>query len=189
MTPATKTTATTVPAPAEVVAFWREAGEDAWFTKEEAFDTRFRNRFWDAHFAAARRELDGFMDTPEGALALMILLDQFPRNAFRGTGHMYATDPLALAFARLADARGDAGRVEPSLRVFLCLPYSHSEVMADQERAVELTRPIGGDAHAHAIGHRDVIARFGRFPHRNAILGRVTTAEEQAFLAGGGFAG
>ncbi|MDP3544808.1 MAG: DUF924 family protein [Phreatobacter sp.] len=189
MTPTTTIAATALPAPAEVVTFWRQAGEDAWFTKDEAFDARFRDRFWNAHFAAARRELDGFMATSEGALALMILLDQFPRNAFRGTGHMYATDPLALAFARLADARGVAADLDPPLRVFLSLPYSHSEVLADQERAVELTRPPGGDAHAHAIGHRDVIARFGRFPHRNAILGRATTAEEQAFLDGGGFAG
>lgn len=180
---------TALPAAAEVVAFWREAGEDAWFTKDDAFDARFRERFWEAHFAAARRELDSFMATPEGALALMILLDQFPRNAFRGTGHMYATDPLALSFARIADARGDAAHVDPALRVFLSLPYSHSEVLADQERAVELTRAIGGETHAHAIGHRDVIARFGRFPHRNPILGRTTTAEEQAFLDGGGFAG
>lgn len=189
MTPTPTNNATALPIADEVVAFWRQAGEGAWFTKDEAFDARFRDRFWHAHFAAARRELDGFMATPEGALALMILLDQFPRNAFRGTGHMYATDPLALTFARSADARGDAADVDPPLRVFLSLPYSHSEVLADQERAVELTRPTGGDAHAHAIGHRDVIARFGRFPHRNAILGRVTTAEEQAFLDGGGFAG
>jgi uncharacterized protein (DUF924 family) len=180
---------TALPAAAEVVAFWREAGPDAWFTKDEAFDARFRDRFWEAHFAAARRALDGFLATPEGALALMILLDQFPRNAFRGTGHMYATDPLALSFARMADARGDAAHVDEPLRVFLSLPYSHSEVLADQDRAVELTRAIGGEAHEHAIGHHDVIARFGRFPHRNAILGRTTTAEEQAFLDGGGFAG
>ncbi|MCZ8314631.1 DUF924 family protein [Phreatobacter sp.] len=183
------TATTALPAAAEVVAFWREAGEDAWFTKDEAFDARFRERFWEAHFAAARRALDGFMASPEGALALMILLDQFPRNAFRGTGHMYATDPLALSFAGIADKRGDAAHVDPALRVFLSLPYSHSEVLADQDRAVDLTRAIGGDTHAHAIGHRDVIARFGRFPHRNAMLGRTTTAEEHAFLDGGGFAG
>ncbi len=129
------------------------------------------------------------MATPEGALALMILLDQFPRNAFRGTGHMYATDPLALAFARVADGGAMPPMSIRPLRVFLSLPYSHSEVLADQERAVELTRAIGGEVHAHAIGHRDVIARFGRFPHRNAILGRTTTAEEQAFLDGGDLRG
>lgn len=182
MTPTPTNTATALPTADEVVAFWREAGEQAWFNKDEAFDARFRERFWHAHFAAARRELDGFMATSEGALALMILLDQFPRNAFRGTGHMYATDPLALAFARTADGRGDAAHVDPSLRVFLSLPYSHSEVLADQDRAVELTRPTGGEAHAHAIGHRDVIARFGRFPHRNAILGRESSDTEQLFL-------
>jgi uncharacterized protein (DUF924 family) len=175
--------------PADVIRFWSEAGPDAWFTKDAAFDGRFRAAFLDDHFAAARRDLDGWMETADGMLALMILLDQFPRNCFRGTGHMYATDPLALSLARIADARGDDGRINPALRVFLYLPYSHSEELADQERAVALNHRIGAPYLDHAVGHRDVVARFGRFPHRNALLGRETTAEERAFLADGGFAG
>lgn len=173
----------------DVITFWREAGPDAWFTKDAAFDARFRAAFYDDHFAAARRDLDSWTESADGMLALMILLDQFPRNCFRGTGHMYATDPLALALARVADARGDDARIDPALRVFLYLPYSHSEVLADQERAVELNRRIGAPYLDHAVGHRDVVAQFGRFPHRNALLGRETTQEERAFLEAGGFAG
>ncbi|AVO44738.1 DUF924 family protein [Phreatobacter cathodiphilus] len=175
--------------PADVIAFWREAGPDAWFTKDAAFDARFRDAFLDDHFAAARRDLDRWTESADGMLALMILLDQFPRNCFRGTGHMYATDPLALSFARRADTRGDDGRIDPALRVFLYLPYSHSEVLADQERAVALNRRIGAPYLDHAVGHLDVVARFGRFPHRNALMGRETAEEERAFLAEGGFAG
>jgi uncharacterized protein (DUF924 family) len=172
-----------------VVNFWREAGPDAWFTKDEAFDSRFRETFLDAHFAAARREFDGWRSSPDGLLALLILLDQFPRNTFRGTGHMYATDPLALSIAREADAAGADSGIDPTMRVFFYLPYSHAEDLACQHRAVELNERIGLPYLDHAIGHRAIIERFGRFPHRNRILGRETTPEEQAFLEEGGFAG
>ncbi len=128
-----------------VCGFWREAGPDRWFAKDEAFDAAFRARFQDAHFAAARRELDAWADGAEGALALMILLDQFPRNAFRGTAHMYATDPLARYFADRAIDRGLDQQLEPEVRVFLYLPFSHSEALADQERAVALNTALGGD--------------------------------------------
>lgn len=175
--------------PADVVRFWQDAGPDAWFTKDETFDRRFRDRFLDAHFAAARRELDGWRASPDGYLALLVLLDQFPRNVFRGTGHMYATDPLARAIAREADAAGADTGIDPALRVFLYLPYSHAEDLACQHRAVELNRRIGAPYLDHALGHRAIIERFGRFPHRNRILGRETTPEEQAFLDEGGFAG
>jgi uncharacterized protein (DUF924 family) len=172
-----------------VCGFWREAGPGRWFAKDEAFDAAFRARFHDTHFAAARRELDGWADDPEGALALMILLDQFPRNVFRGTAHMYATDPLARYFAGHAIERGLDQRLQGEIRVFLYLPLMHSEALADQERAVALSRPLGGVYLDSAVDHRDIIARFGRFPHRNALLGRATTADEQAFLDGGGFSG
>ncbi|MBL8581125.1 MAG: DUF924 family protein [Rhizobiaceae bacterium] len=174
---------------AEVTAFWREAGPEQWFTKDEVFDAHFRETLRDQHFAAARRELDHWMEHPEGALALMILLDQYPRNCFRGTGHMYATDPLARSFARKALAAGHDMRVEEAIRAFFYLPFSHSENLADQEIAVEKARPMGTDYLEHAIGHRDIVARFGHFPHRNRLLGRETTPEEQAFLDAGGFAG
>ncbi len=172
-----------------IVDFWREAGFEAWFRKDPAFDAAFHDRFRDLHVAAARRDLDAWADEPEGALALLIVLDQFPRNCFRGTGHMYATDPLARYFARRALAAGHDEAVEKDLRLFFYLPFSHSEDIADQEIAVERNRALGGEAEKHAIGHRDIVARFGRFPHRNLILGRETTPQEQAFIDGGGFAG
>ncbi|WP_426664423.1 DUF924 family protein [Rhodanobacter aciditrophus] len=174
--------------PQDVVRFWRDAGPDKWFDKDAAFDRDFSARFLDAHMAAARRELDRWLDGTEGALALLILLDQFPRNAFRGTAHMFATDPLALAFARAAVERGHDHAIDPALRVFFYLPFEHSEALADQDRAVALCEGLG-DYARYARIHHDVIARFGRFPHRNAVLGRDSTAAERAFLDEGGFAG
>ncbi len=175
--------------PGDVLRFWREAGPDRWFRKDPAFDRQFHDRFVGLHFAAARRELDAWATTADGALALLILLDQLPRNAFRGSGHMYATDALARHFARRLVEAGFDAQVEPELRVFCYLPFSHSEDLADQRRAVELNRRIGRPSLDHAEGHLRIVERFGRFPHRNPMLGRVTTAEEQAFLDQGGFAG
>lgn len=175
--------------PGDVLAFWREAGPDRWFRKDPGFDHDFHARFAGLHFAAARRELDAWAATADGALALLILLDQLPRNGFRGTGHMYATDPLARHFARqLVDAGFDA-QFEPALRVFCYLPFSHSEDLADQRRGVELNRRIGPPWLGHAEDHLRIVERFGRFPHRNPMLGRQATVEEQAFLDQGGFAG
>lgn len=176
-------------AAATVVAFWCEAGPARWFSKDERFDRQFRERFHDLHFAAARRACDGWLASAEGALALLLLLDQYPRNAFRGTGHMYATDALARMYATDAlDARLDQ-QVAPELRLFFYLPLSHSELLADQQRALALNRALGEPYASHAQGHLDIIARFGRFPHRNPMLGRQTSAEEAAFLQAGGFAG
>jgi uncharacterized protein (DUF924 family) len=173
----------------ELLAFWREAGMGKWFRGGAAFDDECRARWQDAHFAAARRECDDWMADADGALALVLLLDQIPRNIFRGSGHAFATDPLALHYAgRAVDAGFDA-QVEPALRFFFYLPFEHSEAMADQQRAVALFTALG-DANllGYAAAHRDVIARFGRFPHRNAALGRINTPDEQAWLeAGGGF--
>lgn len=174
---------------AEVVRFWRDAGADQWFSKDPAFDRRFRESFLDLHLAVARREHDGWVGEPQGALALMILLDQFPRNAFRGTGHMYTTDPLARHFARMAHAAEHMDSVESELRLFFCLPFAHSERIEDQDLSVELNARLGPAERSHAEGHRDIIRRFGRFPHRNPLLLRETTVEEQAFLDQGGFAG
>lgn len=137
--------------------FWRDAGRERWFRRDDAFDKLFRDRFMALHLEAAARAHDDWVEAPESALALLILLDQFPRNAFRGTAHMYATDPLALMFADRALALGHDARVEETLK--------------------------------HALVHRDIIARFGRFPHRNPAFERMTTSEEQAFLDVGGVAG
>lgn len=172
----------------DVVAFWKEAGPDKWFAKDEAFDADFRDRGHALHWAAARRERDDWMDTAEGALALLILLDQYPRNSFRGTAHQFATDPLALMFANQAVARDLHLAVEPALKNFLLLPFEHSERIEDQDRYMAL---VAGDEELEKWGklHRDIIVRFGRFPHRNAALGRRTTPEEQTFLDEGGFRG
>ncbi len=177
------------PRAAEVVKFWRDAGYEAWFRKDAEFDETFHDEFRELHFAAARRELDDWMEHPEGALALMILLDQFPRNCFRGTAHMFATDPLARYFARRALDAGHDRAVEQSLRMFFLMPFEHSENLADQHFCVEKMLPLGDELLEYAIIHRDIIHRFGHFPHRNAVLGRVTTPDEQAFLDSGGFAG
>jgi len=175
--------------PANVVNFWRDAGPQQWFSKDAAFDRRFRERFFVAHMAASRRELDGWAATPEGALALLILLDQYPRNAFRGTGHMYATDALARRMAHEMIAAGFDCQIDTDLRVFCYLPFAHSEELADQQRSVEFHRQLGRPWLDHAKAHRRIIDRFGRFPHRNAMLGRDTTPEELRFLKQGGFAG
>lgn len=171
-----------------MIAFWKAAGPEKWFARDEAFDTAFKDRFLEAHMAGARRELDGWMETADGALALILLLDQLPRNAFRGTAHQFATDPLALSLASDAVARGYLEQTEAGLRKFLLLPFEHSERLEDQDRFMAL---IGDDPEDRKWGeiHRDIILRFGRFPHRNAALGRETTAEEQAFLDAGGFGG
>jgi uncharacterized protein (DUF924 family) len=172
----------------EIVAFWRNAGYASWFTRSDAFDTELCDRFAPAHFAAARRELERWIESADGALALLVLLDQVPRNIFRDSAHAYATDPLARHYARQMLASAFDTVLDPTLRPFCYLPFEHSEDPADQELSVTLSRALGGEYLAYAVAHRDVIARFGRFPHRNRSLGRDTTPEEQAYLdAGGGF--
>jgi uncharacterized protein (DUF924 family) len=174
---------------AEIVQFWQDAGPERWFKKDAAFDDEFRTRFAAEHEAAASGALDSWGSDAEGALALMILLDQYPRNSFRGTARMFATDPKALAIAKQAIAQGFDRAVGDEMRRFFYLPFMHSEQLADQDRSVELYAPLPEESRRYAMIHRDIIVRFGRFPHRNPQLGRVTTAEEQAFLDGGGFAG
>lgn len=174
---------------ASVVEFWRAAGPGRWFSSDEDFDHRCRAAFLDQHLAAARRELDDWLQSPQGAFGLVLLVDQIPRNAFRGTAHMYATDPLARHFAqRMIDAGFDM-QIEADLRGFCYLPFEHSEDIEDQRYAVRLQEPLGAIWTDYAMIHLNVIERFGRFPHRNPLLGRVTTTEEQAFLDRGGFAG
>jgi len=175
--------------PGDVVGFWREAGVAKWFGGGPAFDADCRERFLDAHFAAARREFDGWMDNAEGSLALLVLLDQIPRNVFRGSAHAFATDPLALHYADRALEAGHDAATEPGLRLFFYLPFEHSEALADQDRSVALFTALGEKMTLdYALAHRDAIARFGRFPHRNAAMGRDNTPDEQAWLdAGGGF--
>ncbi len=174
----------------EVLDFWRTAGAQRWFTRDAAFDAECESRFLGAHYAAARREFEHWMENAQGALALLILLDQIPRNVFRNSAHAWAADGLARHYARRAIEAGFDKSVEPDLRTFFYLPFEHSEDLADQERALALYRDMPGeDADRWARIHHDIIRRFGRFPHRNAALGRRTTPEEQAFLDSGGFSG
>lgn len=171
----------------QVVAFWRAAGMQRWFNKDAAFDAEFRAKCLPLHERAAARELNLWLDTPDGALALVLLLDQLPRNAFRDSPRTFATDSLAREYADAAIARGHDARVDPALRFFFYLPFEHSEDLADQERSVALHQAIGFEE--YALHHRDIIQRFGRFPHRNRVLGRESTAQELAYLEQGGFGG
>lgn len=174
---------------AEVVAFWREAGPSRWFNKDDAFDDSCRAVLQPLHEAAARGELAAWCDSAEGALALVILLDQFPRNAFRATARMYATDSQAREVARLAVQAGFDAQTDAQLRRFFYLPFMHSELPADQDESVALNLPLGGESLRYAVHHREIVEKYGRFPHRNALLGRATTPEEQRFLDAGGFTG
>ncbi|MCK9915962.1 DUF924 family protein [Microbacteriaceae bacterium K1510] len=174
--------------PDDVVDFWKAASAK-WFAKDVRFDAAFRGRFLGLYMDVAARRYDAWMETPEGALALLILTDQFPRNAFRGTRHMYATDSLALPYARQARAAGYMERVDPGLRLFFALPFAHSEDLVDQDVSVELNAKLGQPWSSHAEDHRDIVRRFGRFPHRNALLGRETTPQEAQYLKNGGFQG
>jgi uncharacterized protein (DUF924 family) len=173
----------------EIVRFWRDAGPKAWWVKNEAFDGRCRT-FEADHHAAARRELAHWEAEAEGALALVLLLDQLPRNMYRNSPHAFATDPLAQGVAlRAVERRFDAA-TDSALRIFFYMPFEHAEDLALQERGVVLTEALGAaEFLRYAKLHRDIIARFGRFPHRNPTLGRKSTAEELQFLAEGGFAG
>ena len=181
---------TALPTPADIVDFWQSAGPDRWFTKDTAFDDEIRTRFLAAYEAAAAGQLTEWEKTAQGALALLILVDQFSRNMFRGDPRAFATDPMARAITAGAIVRGFDAQVAPEMRPFFYVPFEHSENMADQERGVALYKAAGdADGLKWAELHADIIRRFGRFPHRNAVLSRVTTPDEQAFLDGGGFAG
>lgn len=178
----------------DVIQFWADAGPKAWFAKDSAFDDEIRSRYEALHHRAARRELDDWAESPQGALALMLLPDQFPRNLYRGSAHAFAADPLARLFADLAIAEGHDRAHPPPLQPFFYLPFEHSEAAADQDRSLALL-----EAHAARSGdvsslkwarvHADIIARFGRFPHRNRALGRTDTRDEFEFIKNGGFAG
>ncbi|MGQ4660953.1 DUF924 family protein [Lysobacter sp. F6437] len=174
----------------EVVGFWREAGPSKWFGGGVAFDAQCRDACLDLHLAAARGELHDWAEWAESALALVLLLDQIPRNVFRGSAHAYATDPLARNLAERAVGHGFDRQVDPDLRTFFYLPFIHSEAMLDQQRALELYQSMDQPgADKWAVHHHGIIERFGRFPHRNHLLGRATSPAEQAFLDEGGFGG
>jgi uncharacterized protein (DUF924 family) len=177
-----------VPDPAEVLGFWfgdpeADAYREAWFRRDTAFDEEVRRRFAETHAAVAAGDCEWWLDTPRGALAYVIVLDQFSRNLFRDSPKAWAQDAAALAAARSAIERGFDRALPRYLRMFLYLPFEHSESLTDQERSVALFADLGDEkAYDYALRHREIIQRFGRFPHRNAVLGRVSTPEEIAFL-------
>jgi uncharacterized protein (DUF924 family) len=175
--------------PSDILTFWRDAGRDKWYSKDDAFDQALRDRFMTLWEAARDGKLSAWQDTDDGALALVIVLDQFSRNMFRGDPRAFSTDALAVSVATRAIAEGRDQRMEAGLRAFIYLPFEHSENLADQERSIVLFTPLGEESLKWAVLHADIIRKFGRFPHRNTVLGRDTTPEEAAFFKDGGFAG
>lgn len=183
-------------APSDVLAFWREAGRERWYERSDAFDAEVKRRFLALWQRASAGELASWEASDDGALALVIVLDQFPRNMFRDDPRTFSSDALARDVARRAIDRGVDRRIDPILREFLYLPFMHSEHLPDQEHCVALfenagnaDKPDNAENLKYARVHADIIRRFGRFPHRNRVLGRPTTEEEQSFLDNGGFSG
>jgi len=178
------------PTPAGILAFWREAGRERWYKRDDAFDAAVRSRFLVLWQKAVAGELASWEDNDDGALTLVIVLDQFPRNMFRGTPQAFASDALARDVACRAIAKGADRRVDPALLEFLYMPFMHSEHLADQLHCIALFQATeNAENLKFAREHAEIIGRFGRFPHRNRLLGRQTTEDEQAFLDNGGFAG
>ncbi|MEM7428848.1 MAG: DUF924 family protein [Pseudomonadota bacterium] len=177
--------------PRDVLDFWFAAGKEKWFAKDDAFDAEITSRFKNAHEAARDGGFDDWTRTAEGALALIILLDQFPRNMYRGSPDMFAADDKAIEVTRQSlDLKYD-GDVPLAARQFIYMPLMHSERLEDQELCVQLFEADSAleDNVPFAIEHRDIIAKYGRFPHRNSVLGRTSTAEEEAYMEGDGFKG
>ena len=183
--------------PHEILDFWfgREDEEsygkfrEAWFTKDAEFDEEVRDRFEVAYEEAAAGKLDHWQDEAWSCVALIILLDQFPRNMFRGDPKTYATDDKALEAARHAVEHAYDRELPPYGRLFVYLPFEHSEDLEDQRFSVELFRGLAAemgseDLLGYAVRHLEIVEQFGRFPHRNEILGRSTTPEEARFLKG-----
>jgi uncharacterized protein (DUF924 family) len=176
--------------PADIITFWTDAGWERWYKRHDDFDADIRARFLTTYESARDGKLASWEDSDDGTLALILLLDQFPRNLFRNDPRAFATDAAACALAKRAIASGVGDRVDPDMRQFIYMPLMHSEDMADQEHCCALFRATdNADNIKFADIHADIIRRFGRFPHRNAVLGRDTTAEEQAYLDAGGFKG
>ena len=176
----------------DVLSFWFDpANRERWFERDPALDAEIARRFAPLVEDAAAGRLDALAGEPRGALALCVLLDQFPRNIWRGTKRAFACNGAARRVADQAVAAGLDRGLPPEQRLFLYLPFEHSESLADQERSVALCHSLhaADDTLAYARDHADIIHRFGRFPHRNPALGRHSSPAERAFLEGGGFSG
>jgi uncharacterized protein (DUF924 family) len=177
--------------PDTVLDFWfSELTTKDWFVKDDRIDREIAERFAGLHLALSRQVPAQWRASPEARLALVIVFDQFPRNIYRGSPLAFATDRLALNEAKAAVATGADARVDEARRIFFYMPFEHAEDLDEQDRAVALCEALGNENYLdYAHQHRAVIAQFGRFPHRNAILGRTSTPAEEAYLAepGAGF--
>jgi uncharacterized protein (DUF924 family) len=165
--------------PGGVLAYWRALGPDKWFVRDAEVDAAIRSRYFSTHQSGIAGDLFDWEQTAEGALALILVLDQFPRNMFRGTARAFAADPLARGAAARAIARRFDCVFANSERRFFYIPFMHSEALDDQERCIQLCREADdSEGVTYAEAHAGIIRRFGRFPHRNAALGRTTTPDE-----------
>jgi len=177
--------------PEEVLAYWLdEVGPEGWYQPPEGLDDEIREKYEAAWTAACNGAYGLWLTYPSGALAYIILMDQFPRNMFRGSGRAFASDRAALSAAKVAVDRKWDMRIDPPARQFFYLPMMHSECLSDQERCVRLIKermPEGGPNLLHAKAHREVIRQFGRFPYRNEALNRTTSAPEGDYLERGGY--
>lgn len=172
----------------DVISYWKSIGRDCWFVRDEEIDKTIRERYLSTYELAASGKLESWQEHAASSLALVLLLDQFSRNMFRNDARAFAADNLARAAAANAIDRGYHLEVDEELAQFFFMPFMHSESITDQKRCVELMHCFCDDENVrYAVIHRDVIERFGRFPHRNPALGRKTTPAEQAFLDAGGF--
>lgn len=176
--------------PKDVLDFWQNAGPKKWWMKNADFDSEILEKFGALNQSARAHQLDAWRDSPDGCLALIITLDQFSRNLFRNSPKAFSSDPYALEVAKYGVSREYDKSARPELTAFFYLPYMHSENLDDQNKCVALFKNSDHqDSMNAALEHQAIIEKFGRFPHRNAVLGRTTTREEKAFLEGGGFAG
>lgn len=168
----------------EIVKFWfEELTPEDWYRKDPSIDAQIRTRFGGIYDTLKSDVPESWLSTPRGSLAAILVLDQFPRNMFRDDTRAFATDARALALAKRAIAKGVNMRLTPDQRAFIYMPFQHSEDRADQARSIELFTALGNKLNLDfAVRHKQIIDRFGRFPHRNATLGRALTEEETAFL-------
>lgn len=174
----------------DVISFWKQAGPKKWFAKDDGFDQEMRQQFMPLLEQAIEGQLDHWKENADACLGLILILDQFSRNLFRNNPKAFSQDPAALSAARHALEQGYELKVDPELRSFIYMPLMHSEALEDQKESLRLQTLGGKEANIKAAKeHFQIIERFGRFPHRNQILGRQTTPEEEKYLQSGGFKG
>jgi len=179
-----------LPTPVDVLDFWFSAGPNKWFSRDDTFDAAIRDRFLILHGKAATGAIDDWSKSADGALALIVVLDQFSRNLYRNSPRAFATDEKALDLSQNLIAKRQDTEFPINVRLWVYMPFQHSENLEIQDRSIELFSSIDDPENLRfARIHRDIIEKFDRFPHRNRVLGRASSAEELKFLADGGFSG